>query len=612
MLFDDELDSSSDPLALATAALRETPIPDAPMEAIARAQRIGADVRSRWILRPRNFAWAAVIGSVIIGVIFFVAMPRPKDLAFADVVRAIDQTHTFTGKLSLAMPGTGIRFNVDVFVKGPAARVDSPMFVAIFDQQGGEVVTLFPLIRQAAKVETGPTPKYFDIYSILRGFDPASQKIIGEKTVEGRKLKGLRLSGSSAASEVAGMCTFWVDPETKLPVQLEMGDANAQETLSLSDLKFDVPLDDALFDTKPPAGYTMLNDSEKSDPWKRRKFAGRVVDERGNAVMGVKVTASLGLNAFGGGTINVGEPVTTDIEGKFSIDGGSPVRSFILGFDGKTRRGYDFADAPIRLEFQHTNYLFGRLEDLNLMPPDARVNLSIRLDDGKSLAGKVVDESGKPVAGAMVEAVFGKPDDRELRADYDRKVAASADGKFEMHGLAGAPAMIQVRSLDPASPVLWGQMSIDLAACDGEVTIRARPLSLPAGTIVHTLFGMKLVDVNDELRRQLSLHDFENVMVVDAGPEIGGLGVNPPLQGDCFWLVDGVKIRDYGDLVTRLRDACERQKRGGITQFRVEALYGRKRVEDDTNGGGYLTLDESNLAELEAAATKVAGKETPR
>ena len=170
---------------------------------------------------------------------------------------------------------------------------------------------------------------------------------------------------------------LWVDPVTRLPVQVETG------PYTMTDLHFDVPLEDVLFDTNVPAGYNLAA-AEKPDSWDLLKFSGQVVDERGKPIAGVEVeatdridTISPGGYGFGGGSDK------SDKDGRFNIDAGD--------------QAYNLHDDPIRLEFRHPDFLYARLEDMRLLPPEQRLDLHVRLRDGQSVSGTVVDSQGRPI-----------------------------------------------------------------------------------------------------------------------------------------------------------------------------------------------------------------------
>jgi outer membrane lipoprotein-sorting protein len=81
--------------------------------------------------------------------------------------------------------------------------------------------------------------------------DPrVKRESLGEKVIDGRRAIGFRYF------DTTGVMTLWGDPKTGLPIRVE-------ETFAISgvgkktmiDFEFDVPLDESLFSTDPPAGY---------------------------------------------------------------------------------------------------------------------------------------------------------------------------------------------------------------------------------------------------------------------------------------------------------------------------------------------------------------------
>lgn len=65
-----------------------------------------------------------------------------------------------------------------------------------------------------------------------------------------------------------------------------------------------------------------------------------------------------------------------------------------------------------------------------------------------------------------------------------------------------------------------------------------------------------------------------------------------------------MRIKNFGDMLQHLIAACLRQKAAGLASFRVELLYSQERLKQETNGGGYVTLDEDDLSKLQNAAGK--------
>lgn len=118
--------------------------------------------------------------------------------------------------------------------------------------------------------ESGETKEYpvkfspaVDFFQRFRGIpEEATEKLPG-KEIDGRQAVGFR----SVENHESGTWTrtFWVDEKTKLPVQIVTEFQSEQKGLSSSKwiqdhFVFDKELDDALFDTKTPEGYTAKED----------------------------------------------------------------------------------------------------------------------------------------------------------------------------------------------------------------------------------------------------------------------------------------------------------------------------------------------------------------
>jgi len=248
-------------------------------------------------------------------------------------------------------------------------------------------------------------------------------------------------------------------------------------------------------------------------------YAGEVHDDAGMPIPGVTVRATNQLSEDSWRMI--GQTVTGK-DGRFRIDRDYPP-------------SYVNAD-PVRLEFMHPNYLYGRLEDLRLFSPRQQTDLHLGLQDGNTLTGKVVDPSGRPVPRAPVRAVFGTK-------DYDRQDAiADAQGVFELHGLPAAAMDLRALVCSPGVPMLGGHTAVDLRTPARSAVIEVSPV-LPPGAIVRDLLGMKVIDVDKGLQSRLFLPQ-RGILVLDPGPHPDRIGMGQLRCGDCFWAVQGKQIID--------------------------------------------------------------------
>lgn len=584
MLIDQNSGESPDRLSAATAALRAYPIADGPeADLLDRAEQIPTALQNKWFMRSPVKLVAAGMAILFLGVSAVLLLQPSGNVVFAEVVEAINGTRTFTAVVdmgALANNTAGIPPKAKISVKDTRMRIEATDSVLIIDQQTGQMLQLVPSKHQASTYKQ-QFEKRLDLYGMLRDFHTGSEESLGEKEIDGHKTQGFRTSPQSMPGETL---ILWVDPVTRLPVQVETG------PYTMTDLHFDVPLEDALFDTNVPAGYNLAA-AEKPDSWDLLKFSGQVVDERGKPIAGVEVeatdridTISPGGYGFGGGSDK------SDKDGRFNIDAGD--------------QAYNLHDDPIRLEFRHPDFLYARLEDMRLLPPEQRLDLHVRLRDGQSVSGTVVDSQGRPITGATVEAVYGRalpngePGDPNVRWAYSKIRFTDSEGKFELRGIAAAPVLLQVRGTGPA--MLWGEANVDLRTSKvAPVKIVAHPLDLTPGNQVHQLFGMKLLELNDEMRDRLSLDAFDKVMILDPGPKSDRLEIGKLQAGDSFFMVDETRIKDFNDFAARLLATCEAQQKRGLTDFTVRVVYNSSPAQGNWSWTEYMRLNLNDLAELQ-------------
>jgi hypothetical protein len=336
-----------------------------------------------------------------------------------------------------------------------------------------------------------------------------------------------------------------------------------------------------------PAGYVLAG----SNGTEHIRYSGQVVDQRGQPIEGVRVLPSERIAASSAGEYGYGgEIVTTDRNGRFTID-------------GVPSRMDD--DNPLRLEFRHPGFVYGRLEDLRLLTSQEHVGLAVTLRDGRSIAGRVVDSSGRPVIGALVESVYGtsnpeKPENTEARWDYDKFVNTDGDGKFDLRGLAAAPVVLQVRRFQSGLPLLWAQTSINLQLPAGpsDVELVAEPFTPSLGEPIHELFGMKLIDVDESIRKHFSLYSTDRVMILDPGRDADRLNIGRLEPGDAFWMVGESRINDFSDFAQRLLAECQAEANKGHSEFLVRVVYDYMRATDQGSNTQYMQLTSDDLAEL--------------
>ncbi len=130
--------------------------------------------------------------------------------------------------------------------------------IHIIDMRGTDAITveLHPDKKKATVTKLigiGPR-KDPHIIEMVKRFEQESTEKLGTKEKDGRILHGFRHRPNKYND-----FTVWVDPKTKLPVEIELVHLQAGQTIFLDEFEFDFELDPSAFSTKVPDGYEVEN-----------------------------------------------------------------------------------------------------------------------------------------------------------------------------------------------------------------------------------------------------------------------------------------------------------------------------------------------------------------
>jgi hypothetical protein len=92
------------------------------------------------------------------------------------------------------------------------------------------------------------------IIAMIKRYERVSTEKLGTKKVNGKTLHGFRHSPNKYNE-----FTAWVDPKTKLPVEVEIKHLNRGQTIFMDEFEFDFELDESAFSTDVPDGYEVEN-----------------------------------------------------------------------------------------------------------------------------------------------------------------------------------------------------------------------------------------------------------------------------------------------------------------------------------------------------------------
>jgi outer membrane lipoprotein-sorting protein len=207
--------------------------------------------------RITKLAAAAVI-IVAVGVV--IMQITGSTSVFAEVIRPLLTARTAAFKVTIKVEGGPTQTEEGVFMEPGRLRQAKPEgTVVITDLQQGRMVVLIPAQKRAVvyeMVNIPDDPGDLNIFSEIRRrileakeTEDESVKFLGEREIEGRNAIGYHV-------EKPGVdITVWADAETKIPIRLEntMGPA----TYVISDIVFDIELEESQFSLKIPEGYTV-------------------------------------------------------------------------------------------------------------------------------------------------------------------------------------------------------------------------------------------------------------------------------------------------------------------------------------------------------------------
>ena len=140
--------------------------------------------------------------------------------------------------------------------------------IHIIDMRSENAITveLYPDQKKAVVTEIiglGPR-KDPDIIEMVKRFEQESTERLGTKKVNGKILHGFRHQPNKYND-----FTVWVDPATKLPVEIELKHPQAGQTIYLDEFEFDFELAPSAFSTDVPDGYevkTVIQDYRPVEP----------------------------------------------------------------------------------------------------------------------------------------------------------------------------------------------------------------------------------------------------------------------------------------------------------------------------------------------------------
>lgn len=188
-------------------------------------------------------------------------------LAFDDFAAPILEAKTVRYKMTIELKGPPMQTLISEVMLLDGARMrqetelpDESKVVVIQDLSQGKSLTLLPATKTATLYTPTGNRKdktreygvvFFRLFQLVAENKPGIEhKSLGEKEIDGRKVVGFRISSQPHD------LILWGDPETSLPVRVEMTSGiEGSMKAKLSDFAFNADVDESLFSLEPPADY---------------------------------------------------------------------------------------------------------------------------------------------------------------------------------------------------------------------------------------------------------------------------------------------------------------------------------------------------------------------
>ena len=256
----------------AARALREAPVPAAPPpEVLAAVAEAGRETKLRknrkgvFRMNITKIAAAIVIVVGLAGVVVWQTIGTGgATIAWADVQEKIRSTRAMAVTVTIHTQGSPTAVKLRMMTMEPGLirqeiSVPEPL-ITIADLSTGRILTLSEKEKKAVFVDMGGLPEAAregwraqDFLGRLKEWVRSSGEEVGEKEIDGRPVKGYRVSQGEHTT------TLWVDATTAVPVEIEMkGALGSGSVLEMSDFEFDKEVEESLFSQEVPPGYTKL------------------------------------------------------------------------------------------------------------------------------------------------------------------------------------------------------------------------------------------------------------------------------------------------------------------------------------------------------------------
>ena len=213
----------------------------------------------RRIMQSKITKIAAIIAIVLVSIVAFHVFDSTTSVTWANVIYPLMTSQSIVCDVAASSPGMSWSMKVIIDNQWMRYEVESPQGapVMIFSQEHWQLLSLLPDQKQAVLIDLNkyPDQKPENFVESIRNVineqknDPNTTiEQLEDTVVDGRDVIVFK------ASSEQGTLTIWADPETLLPVRLELIQNDVHTVIT--NFQFDIELDPSLFSMDIPEGYS--------------------------------------------------------------------------------------------------------------------------------------------------------------------------------------------------------------------------------------------------------------------------------------------------------------------------------------------------------------------
>ena len=210
-------------------------------------------------------AAAVVIITVLIGMHYLGGSIDGTSVAWADVSEQISTFRPYTNTTTVQYDGRPDQSRTVAHLSLTQRReIRSDGTILVFDLSVPKCLTLIPEKKHAIEriYDMEPTTNY-DLLELVKSMESRISGEGGVQEISVKNIDGHVAKGFRSSNEINDI-TVWADVQTKLPVLVKVVHIGQGRTIVMSNFTFDVKLDEALFSTTDPEGYTVEKIMERT------------------------------------------------------------------------------------------------------------------------------------------------------------------------------------------------------------------------------------------------------------------------------------------------------------------------------------------------------------